>query len=132
MSRAAGSRGSRQTQQRAGPWSLHSLKRALAEQRRGSIAPSSRSFDVRSSSCVSMLLDGEGEDAEVLDTIYANWGDIDQGPSAGEPTHQWCQRAVASDPVSVSLLLLQNMMFSARCLCRSCQTGLKLTAVSIL
>ncbi len=82
--RAAGRRrSSRQAQQRARPWSLPSLKRALAEQRRGSAGPSSSG--VKSSSYGSMLLGGEEEeDVEVLETIYANWGDIDQAPDAGE------------------------------------------------
>ena len=86
--RAAGRRrSSRQALQAARPWSLPSLKRALAEQRRGSAAPSSGSVGVRSSSFGSMPMGGEeDEDIEILDTIYANWGDIDQAPDAGEPT----------------------------------------------
>ena len=82
-----GLRRRRQALQAARPWSLPSLKRALAEQRRGSAAPSSGSVGVRSSSFGSMPMGGEeDEDIEILDTIYANWGDIDQAPDAGEPT----------------------------------------------
>ena len=107
MGRAAGRRrSSRQAQQRAKPWSLPSLKRALAEQRRGSIAASSGSFRPRSSSYGSMLLDGDEEDAEVLDTIYANWGEINQKHFAGEPTHPAQMgsgsRSCASQPVAAA------------------------------
>ena len=114
VGRAAGRRrSSRQAQQRARPWSLPSLKRALAEQRRGSAATSSGSFGAKSSSYGSMLLEGEEEeDIEVLETIYANWGDIDQAPDVGEPTSAIRGAAMISDSLSSS----QTSIASCQCL----------------
>ena len=122
MGRAAGRRrSSRQAQQRARPWSLPSLKRALAEQRRGSAAASSGSFSVNSSSYGSMLLEGEEEeDVEVLETIYANWGDIDQAPDAGEPKVAADGAAVTSKVHVAQLLPAKPSSITLTSMCIRC------------
>lgn len=75
-------RSSRQVQQGAKPWSLPSLMRALADQRRGS--------DLRSASSAGSSLmaaaQDDGDDDEVMDTIYANWGVVEAHQDTGATT----------------------------------------------
>ena len=68
---------SRQAPAGGRPWTLPSLKRALGGQRSASAGSSALG------SALLAAAQDDGDEDEVLDTIYANWGTLQGGQDAG-------------------------------------------------